>query len=593
VLNDGKYEYRYDDERNLTQKKELLTRNLTTYEWDYRNRLMKVVSGSQTVEYGYDAEDKRVSKKLNGVTTEKYVYDGADIALVLNATGTLVERYLYGDGTDHVLSRERSGTVVWSLGDRQGSVVDLVSENGTVLNHFVYDGFGTRTGITTAEFRYGYTGRELDTETGLYYYRARYYDSKVGRFISEDPIGFSAGDTNLYRYVGNNSTNYTDPSGQILANLGAGLLNVVVDAGLQLLTKGEIDDVGSLGVSFATGFIGYGLADKAGKLLSASRSVGQIATKYKYATSIATNAFADGGVGAVVQVGSNVVTGKNWSDNVWETATSQALFGGVSTTVRSGVGAAWNRNAGKTVIDPLLDEALLPLRTNYPHIDWNIHGSGISTDDVAQLATNISNNEIANELFGNISDTLGRNKYKLKVNLITNDNITMQGGGFINRLENIVGNKLALKVQKYVPFFNLSKIWGFNSYWPVLGVTISFDDDFTIRRIWLHGKDLISINIGSGYPGRLPFGLSFGINRNVVISTISNPNTSLEESEDMPNIKNYRAKWDIYYFCEGCIKFVYDYETERLDQLYIVNLPEDVEVTKQDLRSYLAINQQK
>jgi RHS repeat-associated protein len=238
VLNDGKYEYRYDDEGNLTQKKELLTGNLTTYEWDYRNRLMKVVSGSQTVEYGYDAEDKRVSKKLNGVTTEKYVYDGADIALVLNAAGTLVERYLYGAGVDNVLSREKSGVVVWSLGDRQGSVVDLVSENGVVLNHFVYDGFGTRTGTTAVDFRYGYTGRELDTETGLYYYRARYYDSKVGRFISEDPMGFGAGDTNLYRYVGNNSTNYTDPTGTLISGwaedlllgadqLAAGFANVV------------------------------------------------------------------------------------------------------------------------------------------------------------------------------------------------------------------------------------------------------------------------------------------------------------------------------------------------------------------------------
>jgi RHS repeat-associated protein len=217
VLNDGKYEYRYDDEGNLTQKQELLTGNLTTYEWDYRNRLTTVVSGNQTVEYGYDAEDKRVGTKLNGVTTEQYVYDGTDIALVLNAAGTLVERYLFGAGVDNVLSRERSGVVVWSLGDRQGSVVDLVSENGTVLNHFVYDGFGTRTGTTSSEFRYGYTGRELDTETGLYYYRARYYDSKVGRFISEDPIGFSAGDTNLYRYVGNNSPNYTDPTGTLIS----------------------------------------------------------------------------------------------------------------------------------------------------------------------------------------------------------------------------------------------------------------------------------------------------------------------------------------------------------------------------------------
>ena len=147
-----------------------------------------------------------------------------DIALVVDAGGTLVERYLYGDGVDNVLSREKSGTVVWSLGDRQGSVVDLVNQDGTILNHFVYDGFGNRTGTTAVDFRYGYTGRELDGETGLYYYRARYYDSSLGRFISEDPIGFSAGDTNLYRYVNNSPTNFTDPTGMTLSGWGEDLL---------------------------------------------------------------------------------------------------------------------------------------------------------------------------------------------------------------------------------------------------------------------------------------------------------------------------------------------------------------------------------
>ena len=67
----------------------------------------------------------------------------------------------------------------------------------------------------SVSFRYGYTGRERDLESGLDYYRARYYDSNVGRFISVDPMGFGAGDTNLYRYVGNNSTNATDPSGML------------------------------------------------------------------------------------------------------------------------------------------------------------------------------------------------------------------------------------------------------------------------------------------------------------------------------------------------------------------------------------------
>jgi RHS repeat-associated protein len=222
VQNDGKFEYRYDDEGNLTRKTELASGNITNYEWDYRNRLSKVSSAGQIVDYQYDAEDRRVGKAIDGVTKEKYLYDGQDIALVVGTAGTITERYLYGSGVDNVLSREANGQVTWSLGDRQGSIVDLVNEQGAILNHFVYDSFGNRTGTTSADFRFGYTGRELDTETGLYYYRARYYDAAVGRFINEDPIGFSAGDTNLYRYVFNNATNYTDPSGEF-ANVAAGV----------------------------------------------------------------------------------------------------------------------------------------------------------------------------------------------------------------------------------------------------------------------------------------------------------------------------------------------------------------------------------
>jgi RHS repeat-associated protein len=265
VLSDGTYEYRYDDEGNLSRKKELSTGAITNYSWDYRNRLTSVTSGSQTVEYGYDAEDKRVSKKINGVVTEKYIYDGTDIALVLDGAGTLLERYLFGAGVDNVLSRESGGAVVWSLGDKQGSVVDLVDEHGVVLNHFVYDGFGNRTGSTGAEFRFGYTGRELDSETGLYYYRARYYDPGVGRFISEDPIGFAAGDTNLYRYVNNSPTNYTDPSGQIIPFILAGLAawsEVALAAGAIGAAAGAVygfgtEAIGSLAKDYDSGHLSF------------------------------------------------------------------------------------------------------------------------------------------------------------------------------------------------------------------------------------------------------------------------------------------------------------------------------------------------
>jgi RHS repeat-associated protein len=84
-----------------------------------------------------------------------------------------------------------------------------------VLNHIVYDSFGQVTSESdpTVDFRFGYTGRELDAETELMYYRARYYNGEIGRFISEDPIGFESEDVNLFRYVSNNPLTIRDPSG--------------------------------------------------------------------------------------------------------------------------------------------------------------------------------------------------------------------------------------------------------------------------------------------------------------------------------------------------------------------------------------------
>jgi RHS repeat-associated protein len=84
-----------------------------------------------------------------------------------------------------------------------------------VVNHLVYDSFGNIESESNGavDFRFGYTGREFDEESGQYYYRARYYDAGVGRFLSEDPISFSGGDANLYRYVSNAPTISRDPMG--------------------------------------------------------------------------------------------------------------------------------------------------------------------------------------------------------------------------------------------------------------------------------------------------------------------------------------------------------------------------------------------
>ena len=104
--------------------------------------------------------------------------------------------------------------------DHLGTVRDLaeydaVSGDTTVVNHIVYDAFGRIVSETDPgfDFLYGFTGRERDGESDLHYNRARYYDVTTGRWLSQDPIGFAAGDANLYRYVGNQPTTKTDPSG--------------------------------------------------------------------------------------------------------------------------------------------------------------------------------------------------------------------------------------------------------------------------------------------------------------------------------------------------------------------------------------------
>ena len=87
----------------------------------------------------------------------------------------------------------------------------------TVVNQIEYDSFGNILILSETDpgvaHRFGYTGRDWDADAELYYYRARWYDPLVGRFLSEDPSGFAAGDENLTRYVSNSPVLHVDPSG--------------------------------------------------------------------------------------------------------------------------------------------------------------------------------------------------------------------------------------------------------------------------------------------------------------------------------------------------------------------------------------------
>ncbi|MBI4707834.1 MAG: RHS repeat-associated core domain-containing protein, partial [Candidatus Omnitrophica bacterium] len=138
--------------------------------------------------------------------------------------GTLIKKFIYGVGIDEVLKGlSPQGTVPeWYYHyDGLGSVIALINSAGAVIEKYEYDVFGNTiirdsAGATqqssSAGNRFMFTGRELDSETGLYYYRARYYSPQIGRFLQRDPVGYAV-DINLYRYCNNNPLNWVDPWG--------------------------------------------------------------------------------------------------------------------------------------------------------------------------------------------------------------------------------------------------------------------------------------------------------------------------------------------------------------------------------------------
>jgi RHS repeat-associated protein len=113
--------------------------------------------------------------------------------------------------------------VAWYLTDRLGSVRDLVNgSTQAVGDHLDYEGFGNATEtVSSYGDRYKYTAREWDVDTGLQYNRARFYAPSLGRFVERDSLGFSTNDANLYRYVLNQPSDKSDPSGNLAWDVNA------------------------------------------------------------------------------------------------------------------------------------------------------------------------------------------------------------------------------------------------------------------------------------------------------------------------------------------------------------------------------------
>jgi RHS repeat-associated protein len=220
--------YSYDSNGNQTTKAQAgITDKTWTQTWDYENRLVKVEKAkgaeNRTVTFKYDPFGRRIEKQLTTIidsitktATWKYVYDGDNIAVEIytNDAGVTEKTwYTHGANIDEHLAIERNGQYFYYHADGLGSVTIITDTGRNTVQTYQYDSFGMMKPTTVFRNSYTYTGREWDKETGLYYYRARYYDPMEGRFISKDPIGFKGGDVNIYGYTKNNPINFVDPNG--------------------------------------------------------------------------------------------------------------------------------------------------------------------------------------------------------------------------------------------------------------------------------------------------------------------------------------------------------------------------------------------
>ncbi len=206
--------FTYDNSGNTTAKQDGAA--LTAYTYDYENRLTSVIASASEAIYSYDPFGKRLSKTFGGVTTY-YLYDEEDIIAEYDASGTRIASYIHGPGIDEPVQMTRGGATYYYTFDGLGSVRDLTDGSEALVEQYDYDSFGNLTAPPTTGNPYTYTAREYDPETGLLFYRARYYDSKAGRFLTEDPIGFDGG-INFYSYTFNDPVNWIDPWG--LARIG-------------------------------------------------------------------------------------------------------------------------------------------------------------------------------------------------------------------------------------------------------------------------------------------------------------------------------------------------------------------------------------
>ncbi len=222
--------FAYDGNGNLTGD------GINTYLYDTESQLKTATTPAHAASYTYDTTGRRITKSVDGVTST-YLYDEEQVIAEYDAAGQLQTRYIYGPGIDEPILMDKGGARYYYHFDGQGSVIALTNTAGLLVESYAYSPFGESSDSSGSGNPYRYTGRRLDPETGLYYYRARYYSAALGRFLQPDPIGYADG-LNLYAYVGNDPLNFIDPWGLAARSTSWDLANIFPE-GAPIVTIGR------------------------------------------------------------------------------------------------------------------------------------------------------------------------------------------------------------------------------------------------------------------------------------------------------------------------------------------------------------------
>ncbi|MFA5965681.1 MAG: RHS repeat-associated core domain-containing protein [Sphingomonas sp.] len=194
----------YDNKGNISST------GSTTFAYTTENRLSATNSG---VSLYYDSLGRLVEYDTSVST--RFIYDGGQMSAEIdNPSGAINKRFVFGPGADEALVEyDKSGgsyTRVWLHADERGSIVAQSNDSGATTAINSYDEYGVPATVNVGRFQY--TGQAWLPTLGMYYYKARIYSSRLGRFLQTDPIGYGAG-PNWYSYVAGDPINGTDPTG--------------------------------------------------------------------------------------------------------------------------------------------------------------------------------------------------------------------------------------------------------------------------------------------------------------------------------------------------------------------------------------------